>query len=99
MAEFRQKNEIQKLKNNKLCELLGLQSPDFCTWFSFCSQNKRRIIKDLYFIFGVYSQIWLNVPAMITTFSTSSLRDDSHFGYKLKKARIRSTLLPSLVQQ
>jgi hypothetical protein len=28
MAEFRQKNEIQKLKNNKLCELLGLQSPD-----------------------------------------------------------------------
>jgi hypothetical protein len=32
-----------------------------CIWFSLCSQKYKRMIKDLYFIFLVDSQIWLNL--------------------------------------
>jgi hypothetical protein len=45
----------------------GKKSPEFCTWFSACSQEYRRMIKDFHFPY-FDSQIWLHLP-----------RDDSHF--------------------
>jgi hypothetical protein len=51
------------------------KSPDFYIWFSLGSpETYKRMIKDLYFICGFYSQIWVNLH-----------NDDCHFGYNIKK--------------
>jgi hypothetical protein len=81
LAKFCQKRKIWNLKfqknkwiwkvfNRQKWEKNNKNHQIFIIGFSMCSSQKiyRRMTKDSYWIFGLNTQIWLNLP-----------RDDSHF--------------------
>jgi hypothetical protein len=62
---------------------LILKTPYLYTWFSLSSQKYRKMIKDLYFISGLYPDLAKSSKGWLSLF-LHLLMDGLHFGYKQK---------------
>jgi hypothetical protein len=59
------------------------KTPCLYTWFSLCSQKYKKMIKDLYFISGLYPDLAKSSKGWLSLF-LQLLMDGLHFGYKQK---------------